>query len=479
MACGYGVEQMVHALLKAGADPNTTNCYTWTPLLEACHKGFEGIALALLKAGADVSHIPSEGASNSAQFLRGPPQTPLGEAARAGHVGICRALLSSGADKDTTNAIGWTPLHEDAANATGWTLLHEACFYSSPFVVVVVTLLLEHACFYSHVDVVTLLLTHGADATRPNSQGALPFHMTTAPAIRDAIQAMAPPAAVSDVTLPTLVFAVDEETGQMFIGLQTPKSAENGAGDVPTSSEKKGSPKGGRGGHGSRGGGGGGGGATASERGSAAHRLLHSGTMLGNLPSLATTGEAPPVPEVAEAKKSHSSSSNSAQHHSTAQQQRRSSTGSSVEARTAAALAVDAPPNFKCNLSRRLMRDPVRTPYGNVYDRAMIAMWLQQQGSIDPLTGQPLVEAELKEDGELKSAIESWVQAHTPSTTAPAAETKSCATQQAPAAPGATSATLTDKRGLGATSKPLAATAPVSPLAAKGTVDEDDGLYEF
>lgn len=38
----------------------------------------------------------------------------------------------------------------------------------------------------------------------------------------------------------------------------------------------------------------------------------------------------------------------------------------------------------------------------------MIGLWLSKQGSICPLTGQPLVEAELTTDGEAKAEAKAW-----------------------------------------------------------------------
>lgn len=37
-----------------------------------------------------------------------------------------------------------------------------------------------------------------------------------------------------------------------------------------------------------------------------------------------------------------------------------------------------------------------------LFDRQMIGLWLSKQGSICPLTGQPLVEGELKADEKVK-----------------------------------------------------------------------------
>jgi hypothetical protein len=48
----------------------------------------------------------------------------------------------------------------------------------------------------------------------------------------------------------------------------------------------------------------------------------------------------------------------------------------------------DTPPEFICQLTQRLMSEPVKTIYGNVYDRTAIVNWLNTQGKICPLTGK-------------------------------------------------------------------------------------------
>jgi hypothetical protein len=67
----------------------------------------------------------------------------------------------------------------------------------------------------------------------------------------------------------------------------------------------------------------------------------------------------------------------------------------------------DAPPEFLCELCNHVLKHPVRTPYGNVYERDVIHAWFRKNGSIDPLTGQPLAPSELREEAELKERIRS------------------------------------------------------------------------
>ena len=45
------------------------------------------------------------------------------------------------------------------------------------------------------------------------------------------------------------------------------------------------------------------------------------------------------------------------------------------------------PKEFVCSLSNRPMSDPVRSMYGNVFEKSVILDWLKNQGHICPLTG--------------------------------------------------------------------------------------------
>ena len=66
--------------------------------------------------------------------------------------------MDAGAAKDQKNDIGWTALHE--------------------------------ACFYNRMEVVKLLLVHGADATVRTKCGALPYHLCALSVIRNMIKDM-------------------------------------------------------------------------------------------------------------------------------------------------------------------------------------------------------------------------------------------------------------------------------------------------
>jgi U-box domain len=128
---------------------------------------------------------------------------------------------------------------------------------------------------------------------------------------------------------------------------------------------------------------------------------MNSGQMLGDLPSLhkQQTVAASAVPAVAESKQQQQHSNNSRSSSSSRPQHRSSSMSSSSAYSSVSAHSVqgpvlpdNTPEEYVCQLSKRIMKEPLRTPYGNVYDRCYYCGY---SDSIDPLTGQPLVESQV------------------------------------------------------------------------------------
>ena len=54
------------------------------------------------------------------------------------------------------------------------------------------------------------------------------------------------------------------------------------------------------------------------------------------------------------------------------------------------------PPSYLCQLSQRPMNDPVKSIYGNVFDRPVILRWMGMQGHICPLSGQSIFQCNAK-----------------------------------------------------------------------------------
>ncbi|EGZ16607.1 hypothetical protein PHYSODRAFT_500204 [Phytophthora sojae] len=68
----------------------------------------------------------------------------------------------------------------------------------------------------------------------------------------------------------------------------------------------------------------------------------------------------------------------------------------------------DTPPEFKCAVSLKLMKDPMRSPYGQVFERQVIEAWFRDFGNRCPLTGEPLTLLQLVSDETLREEIREW-----------------------------------------------------------------------
>ena len=68
----------------------------------------------------------------------------------------------------------------------------------------------------------------------------------------------------------------------------------------------------------------------------------------------------------------------------------------------------DAPARFRCSLNGHLMKQPVRSPHGHVFERESIEKWIDQAGCTCPFTGKPLQLSDLEADVKLAHEITSW-----------------------------------------------------------------------
>jgi ankyrin repeat protein len=87
-AAAYDRVEIVHLLLRRGANPNITTDDQQTPLQLAAYFGSTEVVEMLIAAGADV---------NTAETANG--HTALVAAARNGHTEVIRMLLDAGADR--------------------------------------------------------------------------------------------------------------------------------------------------------------------------------------------------------------------------------------------------------------------------------------------------------------------------------------------------------------------------------------------
>ena len=109
MATHFGNEDIVHFLLKKGADPNihSQNGYNVYPLHASVGSGFDGISKMLIEAGAEVN------------VLQTSRITPLHLAAQTGNIELIILLLENGASVVVRNEMGKTP--SDLADERGHT----------------------------------------------------------------------------------------------------------------------------------------------------------------------------------------------------------------------------------------------------------------------------------------------------------------------------------------------------------------------
>ena len=70
--------------------------------------------------------------------------------------------------------------------------------------------------------------------------------------------------------------------------------------------------------------------------------------------------------------------------------------------------APGVPKEFGCAINGHLMKEPVKTPGGQVFERETIELWLRTRGSVCPITGVPLTVEDLEEDATLRAEITRW-----------------------------------------------------------------------
>lgn len=264
-----------------------------------------------------------------------------------------QTLIDGGASKDLVNVVGWTPLHE--------------------------------ACFYNRIETVKTLLLHGADATARTHTGALPYHLASIQTIRDMIGDMggdsALPADGDYVDMLTII----KELTMMDQGSSSTKKNVTPQASVlpdtkPTSSPQPSPTKAST--------------PTPKPKGakpSSDSPLLHSGPLLGDLPALA--------PKKTPAKPSQPLHGSVTIDRGSA---RKNKKGAAEEYK-------DVPKEFLCELCQKPMTEPVKSVYGNIFDKPVITRWISQQGHICPITGAPLSEAELEPQEELQTRIKKWI----------------------------------------------------------------------
>ena len=62
-------------------------------------------------------------------------------------------------------------------------------------------------------------------------------------------------------------------------------------------------------------------------------------------------------------------------------------------------------PDLLCALTGCVMKNPVSSPYGHTFEKEAILSWLEQNGSVCPITGKPLTAAQLKPNEAVASKV--------------------------------------------------------------------------
>ncbi|CAM9297046.1 unnamed protein product [Ectocarpus sp. 4 AP-2014] len=66
------------------------------------------------------------------------------------------------------------------------------------------------------------------------------------------------------------------------------------------------------------------------------------------------------------------------------------------------------PKEFLCAINGHMMKLPVRSPHGHVFELSTILLWLESRGRVCPFSGKPLSKEELVPEEELRTRIMRW-----------------------------------------------------------------------
>ncbi|EQC42122.1 hypothetical protein SDRG_00962 [Saprolegnia diclina VS20] len=336
----------------------------FTPLHIACAYGIEVLALKLIKAKSNVN------ATNSVSW------SPLHEACHRGFVSIAKELLRAGADPTAVCPefalcpfAGQTPLGEAARQGH----------------VDVVKLLLDHgvdmnavnalhwtalheAAYHNRSEIVRTLVVHGADVLVKTSRGAIAAQLTISMEIKTMLDDVGEAQAASPKKPPA--------SNPPSASSSSPPKEKPHVPIVPLSRKE-------------------------------------DFALLGDLPALQRlsmppeTDRRPDATQVADDPPVKTKKKKSAKGRKTPSDE-------------------DVPTEFRCAITKKLLQDPLKSPYGHVFERKVVEKWFNNYGSRCPVTGEPLGLGQLVPDEALKTEISAWLAPdspkHQPGTVADAAK---------------------------------------------------------
>ncbi len=170
-ACELGCTDIVYQIIRAGSPVNVADPLGTSPLHYAVSGGNSDIVLLLL----------AEGASINRSKLQKTGETPLHFASRAGHSEMLKYMLHKGGDPDLATTEGLTPLMLAVKNRK-----YGICETLCKFRVNLNTKNSNHqtalhiAVEASSVEMVEMLLTHGASVSEHGPEGRTPLHAISA-----------------------------------------------------------------------------------------------------------------------------------------------------------------------------------------------------------------------------------------------------------------------------------------------------------
>jgi SUMO ligase MMS21 Smc5/6 complex component len=68
----------------------------------------------------------------------------------------------------------------------------------------------------------------------------------------------------------------------------------------------------------------------------------------------------------------------------------------------------DIPHEFICPITHEIMKNPLMSRYGQIYERDAILTWLSKHNNLCPLTRQVLTVSDLIRHRSLKARIKKW-----------------------------------------------------------------------
>ncbi|KUF96757.1 Ankyrin-2 [Phytophthora nicotianae] len=337
--------------------PGSFSC-GWTALHIACAYGLEALAIKLIRAGANVNTVNSVG------------WTPLYDACHRGYVTIAQELLRAGAKHDVICPEfalcpfpGQMPLAEAARQGHGSTvkMLLEWGVNKNATNKLGWTALHE-AAYHSRVPIVKMLVVYGADVMLKTDRGSIAKDLTIHSEIRAMLEDIA-----SHLPTPS--------------SLSPPKQVE-----ATTTSNIEDKP------------------VPALKTAPLSRKEEYE--LLGDLPSLnaITIQDADAIDDDDEEEvdaKAPALDSPSKEKH------KKKSKHSSKKKKNKSG-SRDIPPEYKCAVSLKLLKHPMRSPYGQVFERQVIEAWFRDFGNRCPLTGEPLTLQQLVSDEELREEIRGW-----------------------------------------------------------------------